>query len=82
VPDLEDRINDFKRAALDLHRDHIDQVASQTSLGELLGHRPLKTLPGHITVGTQGFRVEHDRQKIEELQARFKEIISGKGGKL
>jgi hypothetical protein len=81
VPDLEDRINEFKQAATDLHRDHIDQVASKTSLEELLGDRPLKTLPGFITVGTHGYWVEHDSEKIQEGREMMRKtkILGGAG---
>lgn len=73
VPDFEDLVDDFKAAASVLHRDHIDQQASRTSLGELISGSPLRPLPGMVTVGIDGcYQVEHDRQKLSEARKNFR----------
>ena len=38
----------------------------------LSGNNPLGKLPGHITIRTDGWFVEHDRAKINELRETFR----------
>ncbi len=72
VPDFEDLIDDFKRTASALHRDHIDQQISRTSFEELLSGSPLVSIPGVVTFGPHGYQAEHDRQRLTEARRTFK----------
>ncbi len=83
VHELDDAITHFKTFALELHREHIDQQAEETSLHDLLSDVAERRLPrGPIYVSERNsVRVEHDREKIEAEVAHWKKLaILGNAG--
>lgn len=74
VPDFEDLVDDFKRTASALHRDHIDQQVARTSFEEMISDSPLKAVPGVIGFGLHGVQAEHDRQKLAEARRTFRQV--------
>jgi len=81
VPEFEDLVDAFKITASTLHRDHIDQQATRTSLKEILEAGPLSQIRGHIVVGTQSYRVEHDRREIQKAKETLNKLrLMGNAG--
>lgn len=77
VPEMEDKLNEFKQTVLRLHQDHIDQQAANTTFEEAFRVRdtPLRTLPrGLMHVTLDGLHIEHDRAKIQEISEQFKKL--------
>jgi hypothetical protein len=73
IPDLEDSIDAFKRASLELHRKHIDEQAGKTTLEELIKNGPLRRVPsGPIRLGGHGIGIEHDRRERENHNAQWR----------
>lgn len=70
-PSLEDSLNRFRQAALDLHRDHIDELARKAGVLDFAHGNPLRKLPfvPMRMLDAGGFAVEHDRETIERNDA-------------
>jgi len=76
VPELEDRIEEFKKSAIDLHREHINQQAAVTNIEQLFSNSPLKKLPMPLNLSANGdLTAEHDRDKINQTRERWEELI-------
>jgi len=74
TPDLEDLIDRFKREAVELHIKHMDEQGHKTSLEELLsGDRPLRRLPLNLDIGTNGYQIVHDREKLKARRETFRQ---------
>jgi hypothetical protein len=64
---LEDLIEEFKRDAVALHIRHMNEQGQKTSLEDLLhSDKPLRRIPLNIDVGTSGYSIVHDREKLKE----------------
>jgi hypothetical protein len=75
VPDLEDGLEQFKKAVISLHREQIDQQAMKTSFQELFNNRGLRTLPNvPITFTPDRLIVPHDREEIEERKRQYQQM--------
>lgn len=80
VPEFEDRVDDFKKTASQLHQQHIDQQTANTSLEDVLrivlSDAPLRNLPrrGLFVVRADGYSVEHVREKIREAMLEFRNV--------
>lgn len=77
VHELDDEIMQFKSSALELHRDHIDNQAKETSLHDLLSDVAGRRLPkGPIYISGNGnLMVEHDREKIRAEADKWKTLV-------
>ena len=73
-PMLEDALDGFRQSALDLHRDHIDEIARKASALDFAHGNPLRKLPfvPMRMLDAGGFAVEHDREAIEQNDAKQK----------
>ncbi len=75
LPDFEDLVEDFKKTASALHREHLDQRAAEMSIAELLTFdaNPLRPI-GHFTYNAEGkFSAIHDREEIAKLRHDFRD---------
>jgi hypothetical protein len=73
VDQLEESIEQFKQAALALHREQIDRLESGLEIIDLLQTHPYLKLPkgSPVMLGAQGFSIEHDPEKLKEHQEKI-----------
>jgi len=76
LPDFEDRVEEFKRTALALHREHIDQRAAETSIADLLTFdaNPLRPIGQFTFYANGGLKAIHDRETVKELRENMEEF--------